>query len=123
MFSVAFPFSEDSQNRAVTLEDTADHSVFPQIKLVFFFILVHLVLRCMKTKTNRLHARPQSRAALVAVTKITAKVTAWHQKSGSRFVLQFIVHTIEGDVAQHSDLSGLLVLVLDYTLFHMPTRW
>lgn len=87
---------------------------------------MHLVLRCIKTKTNRLHAHPQrlhSRAALVAVTKITAKVTARHPKSGCPCVLQFIMHPGGGDVAQHSDLSGLLVLVLDDTIIHMPTRW
>lgn len=45
------------------------------------YLIILLLLLRMKTKTNRLNAppqRPQSTTALVAFTKMTAKVTARH---------------------------------------------
>lgn len=65
------------------------------------YLIILLVLLCMKTKTNQLIARlqrPQSTTALVAFTKITANVTARRRKSPSRSLLQFIMHPVEGDV-------------------------
>lgn len=65
------------------------------------YLIILLLLLRMKTKTNRLNAppqRPQTTTALVAFTKMTAKVTARHGKSASRSLLRFIVHPVEGDV-------------------------